>query len=91
MTRSVDLSSARADFFSFNAFRLTEYALMVVASHTPQQVDPPVCGVCGKRWLCPLTRWAADWILTARRLGLMEVLGPLLDDDPDADSDNPDE
>lgn len=68
------------DFFYFNALRLTEYALMVMASHAPRDADPCVCVVCDKPWLCPLTRWASEWVVTARSLGLMEVLGPLLDE-----------
>jgi hypothetical protein len=42
---------------------------------------PFICVACQKPWRCPEITWAADWILSAKRLGLLDELDLELSDD----------
>jgi hypothetical protein len=68
----------RDEFFVHNALRLTEYALMILASHYPARCDLSGCAICGEPWRCPLVAWAADWILVGQRTGVFAHCGLVL-------------
>jgi hypothetical protein len=61
------------DIFSFNALRLTEFAYSILSRHGPGP-DLMTCLVCQRPSLCPLSVWAAEWICTAYRHGLVSAL-----------------
>jgi hypothetical protein len=62
--------------------QLLEHGFAVLVSHgiVPGGPFPLVCAACGELWPCPLVTAAADWILVARRHGLLEEFGMPLDE-----------
>jgi hypothetical protein len=66
-----------------NLLRLTEHAFWVLVSHgvSLEGQLPLICAACQKPWRCPEFRWAADWILTAKRVGLLDEFALRLSDD----------
>jgi hypothetical protein len=64
-------------FLGLKRLRLVEHAFWIMASHgiSASRPFPLVCAACQKPWRCPEITWAADWILSAQRLGLLNEVG----------------
>jgi len=73
----------REAFLDHNFLRLIEHAFWLLASHCidPRGPFPLVCAACSQAWPCPSIIWAADWILAARRHGLLEEFGIQITED----------
>ncbi len=70
-------------FWDQTVLHLLEHGFWVLMSHGIEQGGPfPLeCAACHQLWPCPLTTQAADWILVARRHGLLDEFGIQLADD----------
>jgi hypothetical protein len=71
---SVALLEALHDY---NLLRLLDRASRILVSHSVSSDArfQLVCLACRKPWCCPDVVWAVDWILKAKRHGLLEQLG----------------
>ena len=72
-----------AAFRNYHELSLLGHAFWILASHGVSEGGPfpLVCAACQKLWRCPEIVWAADWILKAKRRGLLDQFDLELGDD----------